>query len=58
MSKELDEAIKKVSDLLRQESNPNCVSVNIFFNCEGYEIDYKLCGPGISRKNISGEWIE
>ena len=63
MSEKLDAAIKNLRDVLQEEMNEHCVSVNVFFNSQGYEIDTTTRTPGslkregISMRNIRGEFI-
>ena len=41
MSEQLEQAIKKLRDVLQAEAHEYCVCVNVFFNSEGYEIKYR-----------------
>lgn len=64
MSPELSKAIKQLRDVLQNESHEHCVSVSVFFNSEGYEIQYNTRTPssllrdGISMRNIKGDFIK
>ena len=64
MSAQLESALKQVQDALQSEAHPHCVGVNVFFNCNGYELEYRMRTPGslerdgISMRNICGEWVK
>lgn len=64
MTNQLEVALKAVRDVLRSEAHPHCVGVNVFFNSNGYKLEYRMRTPGslerdgISMRNIRGEWVE
>lgn len=64
MTEQLTQALKNLCDTLQTESHDHCVSVSVFFNCEGYEIEYKARTPGslkrdgISMRNMRGDFIK
>ena len=63
MSEQLTQALKNLYDVLQQEAHDHCVSVNVFFNCEGYRIEQGTHTPeslkraGVSMRNLRGEWV-
>lgn len=64
MSQKIEEAIKNLRTSLQEECNPHCVAVDIFFNAEGYEVNYRLRTPGslkrsgINMRNLKGDFIK
>ncbi len=64
MSAQLAQALKNLRDVLQQESHEHCISVSVFFNCQGYKIEYNMRTPGslkrdgISMSNLRGEWVK
>lgn len=64
MTEQLAQALKNLRDVLQTEAHEHCVGVNVFFNSEGYEIEYRTRTPGsltrdgISMRNLRGEWVK
>ena len=64
MSSELIEALKHLRDILQEETAEHCVGVNVFFNSQGYELEYRTRSPdslkrdGISMRNMRGDFIK
>ena len=63
MSEKLDEALKKVREILKNECSNEAVAVTIFFNSYGYNVEVETRSPeslkrdGISMKNLRGLFI-
>lgn len=63
MNQEIQQALKKMSFLLKRDLPDETTSVTIFINCEEIRIDIsqrlpeQLREQGISMRNISGKWI-
>lgn len=64
MEHELKSMITKVADILANQAGEECVSANIFFSAQGFNIEYQfrskesLKRDGISMRNLSGEFIK
>lgn len=64
MNERLALAFKHLRDVLQEESHEHCVAVNVFFNSQGYEIEYRTRTPvslrrdGVTMRNLRGEWVE
>lgn len=64
MTEQLAQALKNLRDVLQAEAHEHCVGVNVFFNSEGYEIEYRTRTPGslaregISMRNLRGGWVK
>ena len=64
MHKEIVEKIKELEDVIRGFGDDECITVNLFFNCEGLEVTTRqrtadqLKSEGISMKNVRGEFIK
>ena len=64
MSEKLAQAINALRDVLTEESHEHCTTVSVFFNCQGYSIEYKTRTPkslkrdGISMRNLRGDFIK
>ncbi len=64
MSEQLEQALKNLRDLLQHESHEHCVSVSVFFDCQGYNIEHNIRTPeilnrhGIIMRNLRGEWVK
>ena len=64
MNNEIENALKNLRDVLQANTHEHCTGVNVFFNCNGYEIEYNFRTPdslksdGISMRNIKGDFIQ
>lgn len=64
MSTDFNEVIKSLIDAVKRHAANDCVSVNIFINCEGYEISYKrrpidnLKKRSVSMRSVRGDFIK
>ena len=64
MSEQLAQALKNLRDILQNESHEHCVGVQVFFNSQGYEIEYHTRTPGslqrdgVSMRNLRGEFVK
>ena len=63
MEKEIISAVIELEELLKKHSDDFCTSVNIFINCEGYEIRKTYATPeqleqnNMGMRNINGDFI-
>lgn len=64
MSEQIEQALKSLRDVLQAEAHKHCVCVNVFFNGEGYGMEYKIRAPDslkspcINMRNLRGEYIK
>jgi hypothetical protein len=58
-----DALMKELEDHFKATLPANCVAVRIFFNSQGYDLEYEtrtaesLRSAGISMRNLRGEFI-
>ena len=63
MTDRLSEALKQVRDILQEEDHEHCAAVDVTFNSQGYELNYRMRSPGglkrdgISMRNLKGDFI-
>ncbi len=64
MNQDIKEAIASLQEALIDYSDKDCVSLKLFFNCEGMELTVnkrtpdQLKAASISMRNIRGEFIK
>ena len=60
----IKEAIDNLQETISDYGDNNCVSIKLFFNCEGMELTVskrtadQLKAAGISMRNVRGEYIK
>lgn len=64
MNNDIKEAINNLQELISDYAEKDCVSIKLFFNCEGLELTVnkrtadQLDQAGISMRNVRGEFIK
>lgn len=63
MTKEINQKLEELKEILERETASNVSSINIFINYQGAKIEIMQRDPiqlkkdSVSMKNITGEWI-
>lgn len=63
MTKEINQKLEELKEILTRETASNVSSINIFINYQGAKIEIMQIDPvqlkkdSVSMKNIAGEWI-
>lgn len=64
MKKSTELAIEALRNALKDEVSDDCVAVNVFFNAESHEIEFRcrtaesLQRDSISMRNLRGDWVK
>ncbi len=64
MHQDIVEKIKELKEAIHYFGDAECITINLFFNCEGLEITIKertadqLKSEGVSMRNVLGDFIK
>jgi hypothetical protein len=64
MNDKVEEAMHELHRVAREESSEECISFQVFINCNGisYEANHRdaesLRKDGVSMRNLRGDWIK